>query len=521
VETRLAVSHPQAAKNSNGSCEDFLPGQHSTGRREIAIFAFASNFFDFLTGVCWSFLLECASDLCVCDNVNSGVGWGSVAPRGSTRSFPLALVLPTEYEYARDVLRGIIAATHEDNYYASLQGAKRFRKKPLWLFRIYRGATCRSVDDLRRYFNDWNPEGVICQIWDTALAEFYRELGVPVVQVFGGATHSDFGRLLPDDFAAGRLAARHFLERGFWHFGFVGSGGRSDSNDREAGFKAEIERDYAEREKSREARRTRFTYSRYDTDTEAGIPDRQHESRHHARARGSWLTSLPKPLAVFAANDSWGFEMVQTARELKLHVPDDVAILGVDDDELLCEIVHPPLSSIRLGAEDIGRTAMQLLAQRMLGKKARGNAASVPPVGVVTRQSTDVVAVKDAGIAAAIRHIREHAAEGISVKQLLETIPVSRRMLERRFISVLGRTPSEEIRRVRAERIKTLLKTDRSIYEIARSTGFTTQEYLATHFLRETGMTPTEYRNQFRATDRPKRISPDFTRITAIMSPFA
>jgi LacI family transcriptional regulator len=160
-------------------------------------------------------------------------------------------------------------------------------------------------------------------------------------------------------------------------------------------------------------------------------------------------------------------------------------------------MAHPPLSSIRLAAQQIGRAAVQLLERLLQGKSSPSVIPRIPPTEVVTRQSTDVLAVEDADVAMAIRHIRRHACEGLSVKQMLDAVAVNRRTLERRFVSVLGHSPLEEIRRVRLERAKALLQTDLAIYEVANRSGFATPEYLATSFLQATGMTPTAYRRQF------------------------
>jgi LacI family transcriptional regulator len=288
------------------------------------------------------------------------------------------------------------------------------------------------------------------------------------------------------------------------------------SRERQEGFRREIERTF--RSRSEPAGRaadasSNYTFASYG-DADAFVPSATFGAsrRKRAAAMGAWLASLPKPLAVFAANDLWGSELVQAAREVGLHVPDDVSILGVDNEELLCEISHPPLSSIRMGAEQIGRAAVVLL-QRLLDGKAVGALPipRVPPAGVVTRQSTDVLAVEDPDVAAAIRHIRRHAVEGLSVKQMLDALAVNRRTLERRFVSVLGHTPLEEIRRVRLERAKLLLQTDMPIYDVAARSGFATPEYLATSFLRATGMTPTAFRRQFGPRSRWEQLPPGVT----------
>jgi LacI family transcriptional regulator, galactose operon repressor len=443
---------------------------------------------------------------------------GTLPSSDSAKFVRVALVLPTEFAYARGVLRGIIAATRERNMYAAglsprvrAEDGRQVRPPAPWLFRVYRGIYGHSSKYLSRWFKDWDPDGIICQVYDDRLAKVYRATGKPVVELFESRVKSEFPRILPDDVAAGELAARHFLERGFRHYAYFGEPRMLWSREREAGFRGEIERAFRARARAAGAADNSggFTIASYGTADEsqaAAFDGAAHRVEGKASARAAamaqWLRSLPRPLALFVANDLWGFELLQAAREIGLHVPEDVAVLGVDDEELLCEIAHPPLSSIRIGAEQIGRVSVALLDQLM---RKRGKTPAVPrvaPIEVVTRQSTDVLAVEDPDVAAALRHIRQHAIEGLSVKQLLDAIPVNRRTLERRFVSVLGHTPLEEIRRIRLERAKVLLQTDLPIYEVARRCGFATPEYMATSFLQATGMTPTSYRRQF--TPRPR-----------------
>ena len=428
-----------------------------------------------------------------------------MARKRAAKFVHVALVLPTEFAYARGVLRGIIAATRQRNMYVgdAARGGKGVGLP--WLFRVYRGIYGHSSKFLSKWFRDWNPDGIICQIYDDRLARVYRQTGKPVVELFESRAHSEFPRILPDDVATGEMAARHFIERGFRNFAFFGAPWMLWSREREAGFRGEVERTFHARAKSGGADdRCDFTFASYGGAAAAFDGSQQ----RRGAAMGGWLASLPKPLAVFVANDLWGSELIQAAREVGLRVPDDVAILGVDNEELLCEIAHPPLSSIRIGAERIGHVAVDALEQLLRGKRVGRNIPRVAPMEVVTRQSTDVLAVDDAEVAAALRDIRAHATEGLSVKELLNAIPVNRRTLERRFISVLGHTPLDEIRRVRMERAKVLLQTDLPIYEIAVRSGFATPEYLATSFLQSTGMTPTTYRRQFAPRTRWQHLPP-------------
>jgi LacI family transcriptional regulator len=432
-------------------------------------------------------------------------------PRKSYKFVRVALVLPTEFAYARGVLRGIIAATRARNMYADDIPQQNKKRSPPWLFRVYRGIYGHSSRYLLKWFRDWKPDGIICQIYDDRLARVYREINKPVVELFESRAQSEFPRILPDDVATGELAARHFLERGFRHFAFFGASWMLWSREREQGFLNEIERTFRARAKAGgngDSSRN-FTFSSYGSFSDTIPPPAFGESdKRRAAAMGAWLASLPRPLALFVANDLWGFELVQAVREIGLHVPDDIAVLGVDNEELLCEIAHPPLSSVRIGAEQIGHAAVAMLERLLSGKKALTDAPRIPPMEVVTRQSTDVLAVEDSDVAAALRHIHEHATEGLSVKQMLDAVPINRRTLERRFVSVLGHTPLEEIRRVRLERAKVLLQTDLPIYDIAVRSGFATPEYLATTFLQATGLTPTAYRSQFAPRNRWQHLPP-------------
>jgi LacI family transcriptional regulator len=425
-----------------------------------------------------------------------------MARKKAARFVHVALVLPTEFAYARGVLRGIIAATRQRNMYAQSPSATG---RP-WLFRVYRGVSGHSSKFLAKWFGDWEPDGVIAQIYDDRLAKVYRQTGKPVVELFESRAQSEFPRILPDDVATGEMAARHFIERGFRHFAFFGASWMFWSRERETGFRGEIEKTFHARAKLAGVADARggFTFASYGGAAAAFARSQQ----RRAAAMGEWLTSLPRPLALFVANDLWGSELIQAAREAGLRIPDDIAILGVDNEELLCEISHPPLSSIRIGAERIGQVAVDVLEQLLGGKPGRFHSPRIPPMEVVTRQSTDVLAVDDAEVAAALRDIRARAVEGLSVKELLNAIPVNRRTLERRFISVLGHTPLDEIRRVRLERAKALLQTDLPIYDIAVRSGFATPEYLATSFLQATGMTPTAYRRQFSPRTRWQHFPP-------------
>jgi LacI family transcriptional regulator len=200
-----------------------------------------------------------------------------------------------------------------------------------------------------------------------------------------------------------------------------------------------------------------------------------------------------------ACYDFRGQQILDACRMSGVAVPDEVAVIGVDNDELLCELSHPPLSSVVPNAHRTGYDAAALLNAMMDGRKVGGETHLIPPVGIATRQSTDVLAINDAVIARTVRYIREHACRGINVQDVLKAVPQSRRRLENRFRRLLGRTPHDEIIRVQLNRVKMLLtETDLSLAQIAEKAGFEHVEYLSVVFKKEIGLPPSQYRAQHR-----------------------
>ena len=210
----------------------------------------------------------------------------------------------------------------------------------------------------------------------------------------------------------------------------------------------------------------------------------------------SWLRSLPKPVAVFACYDFRGQQVLDACRRAGFAVPDEVAVLGVDNDELLCALSPPPLSSVILNPRRSGWLAAEALDLMMRGQRVPA-VTHVPPLGVATRQSTDTTAVDDVQVANAVRFIRERACSGIDVSDVLRACPMSRRALEQRMKAILGRTPHAEILRVQIARARQLLAaTSLSLPEVAEKCGFRHAEYLSVAFKRETGVAPSEYRRE-------------------------
>ena len=339
------------------------------------------------------------------------------------------------------------------------------------------------------WLQDWEGDGVIARIENRRLARAILDLGVPTVDLRGLLTDLDVPRIVTDDEAVCRLAVAHFRERGFRHFAFCGFAGADYSDARCRAFARLVA----------EQGSTCQVYESALPLRPAGTEAREQRGWVAEAEVAAWIEALPRPVGLMACNDIRAQQVLTACRAGGVPVPDEVAVLGVDNDEVLCDLADPPLSSIVPDTRRIGFEAAALLERMMAGVPAQAATITVPPVGVLTRRSTDVLAIDDRAIARALRFIREHACEGISVEDVLDQVPLSRSVLERRFARVFGRTPKAEILRTQLDRVKRLLaETDLPLKQIAFKAGFQHPEYLSVVFKARTGQTPGQYRESAR-----------------------
>lgn len=371
----------------------------------------------------------------------------------------VALLIETSNAYARGLLRGIVGYNREH------------RRWSLFLSEHNRG------DKAPGWISKWNGDGIIARIENAAMAEPLRPLRIPMVDVSAARLLPSLPWFETDDGAIAHLAAEHLIERGFRNFGYAGNSRFNWSKWRQEHFENCIHA----------AGHRCFTY---ENPRKPGLNGEQ-----TAEDLTRWIRHLPKPIGIMACYDFRGQQVLGACRRLGVAVPDEVAVLGVDNDELLCELSDPPLSSILPNTYRTGYEAAALLDRMMGGLKIKGETHLIPPIGVVTRQSTDVLAIEDRNIARAIHFIRHNACSGINVLDVIKAVPQSRRLLEQRFKKLIGRTPHQEIIRVQLDRVKELLtQTDLSLEEIAERAGFSHVEYLSVAFKRETGLPPSHYR---------------------------
>jgi LacI family transcriptional regulator len=334
------------------------------------------------------------------------------------------------------------------------------------------------------WLENWRGDGIILRWNSPGFAAAIRKAGVAAIDLTHRGPPIGLPRIASEDDSIGRLAAEHMVERGFRSLAFCGFTGirwsvrRRESFLGVAGATGGADLVYESPWGGPEARS-------WELDQEA---------------IGRWLKHLPKPVGILACNDVRGLHVLDASRRVGLHVPDEVAVIGVDDDPLLCELCDPPLSSVVPNMERIGYEAAELLDRLMAGGKAGFDERMIPPIGVVTRQSTDVLAIDDARVAAAVRYIREHACHGITVRDVLGQTPLSRTALELYFRRYLGRSPQAEIRAVQLKRARQLLaETDLKMDRVAELTGFVHPEYLSVVFKRELRRTPGQFRREAQA----------------------
>jgi LacI family transcriptional regulator len=386
------------------------------------------------------------------------------ARRCRRRRPDVALLIETSNAYARGLLRGIRAYIREHRSWSLYVGEhRRGEPAPQWLKR-------------------WRGDGIIARIESAAIADAVVAARVPAIDVSAARHVPDLLYVETDDAAIARLAAGHLLERGFRHFGYCGDPRFNWSNWREEHFRRQVTQAGFDCHAYRPSRNRRGT-APWD--------------RERADLR-AWLRALPKPAGVMACYDIRGREVLDVCRQLGISVPDEIALIGVDNDDLICDLADPPLSSVIPDTRRTGYEAARLLDLLMAGQSELPLSHLIPPLGITVRGSTNVLATDDADVSAAVRFIRAHASEGIKVEDVLRAVPLSRRVLEARFEKLLGRTPHEEITRVQIERVKELLaETDLPLFAVAHRAGYKHVEYMSVAFKRETGVPPSHYRAGF------------------------
>jgi LacI family transcriptional regulator len=368
------------------------------------------------------------------------------------------VVLNTHAAWSRGILRGFMAAANERD----------------WTLLHYQPSS-----NLNWLAGEWAPAAAV--IGPELDAEAFGALApAALVSVTVDRSADGIASVFPDDEGIAALALSHLLATGVRHVSTF----RYD----ESPFAVARERAFVERAVEAGLRVSAGWGSGQAVPTERG---------EDPAAMVAWLSLLPKPCGIFTCTDGWGRTVARYAQVAGLRVPEDLALIGADNDALECELISPPLSSVMIPWQEIGRNAAMLVRHALSGKTIAGARSVVSPVEVVSRRSSDVLAIDDALVKKAVRWIRENAERRIGVMMVARAVGGGRQRLERRFRATLDRTVQEEIRRARVEIAKRLLATTRSgMTEIAKQAGFTTAALLNAAFQRELGTTPGAYRRR-------------------------
>jgi LacI family transcriptional regulator len=383
-------------------------------------------------------------------------------------TFPqVAILVDTASTWGREIVRGIVNYAHSHgrwNIFAEARGAEETMLLP-------RG---------------WNGDGVIARVSNAALGRQLRSKKIPVVNVSSiELPEADFPRVCTDLNASARLAADHFLDRGFRHFAYFSLSGLS--------YVARHQQAFVEAVKTAGGDFASLTVK-----SQAGA---EPDWRLDLLKLGAWVKSLPKPIGILCWNASSAREIVFACQEVGLQVPEEVAVLSQSDDDVLCEVPQVQISGVRAAANVVGFQAARLLERLMRGNKPPRQPLLIKPLSITARQSTDCLALQDPALVKALGFIRLQATLPVLVSDVARHAGVSRRVLERKFLEVLRRTPAQELRRHQLDRARQLLiETDLPMSDVAEKSGFGSQAYLSAVFSKCFQQSPLCFRREAHRT---------------------
>ncbi|MBT3193071.1 MAG: DNA-binding transcriptional regulator [Verrucomicrobia bacterium] len=374
----------------------------------------------------------------------------------------IILFIDASRGYGRRLLSGIAR-------YSALHGPWSFyRKQPSYL------AHEQKIDV--RELRAWRPNGIICSI---AQARELQRMRLPMVGFDPDTYAGKIPCMVSDHAAAGHQAALHLLGLGHHNFAYCGFDALRWSRVRCEAFCRTVEAAGAH-------------VHRYES-----APDAASWAKEEPHLQ-AWIQSLPKPIGIFCANDDRAEAVIDSCHTLAVGVPEDISILGADDDANICSLANPPLSSVRIASDQAGFEAARLLHQMIRGEaEMAGQRIVAPVVGVTSRQSTDVLMVENKEVRKALRFIRENANRPIRVSDVVDATALSHRSLNEQFHAALGGSIVTQLTRARIDFISELLTdSDLRIQEIAQTVGYEDDRHFARYFKRATGLTPQEHRRK-------------------------
>jgi len=379
----------------------------------------------------------------------------------------IILLIDISEKYGQDLMKGIAK-------YSKEHGPWVFCRMPLF----YRETL--GMEGIVNFAREWEADGIIAQLYNDLDIRKVLDAGIYIIAEDFKERFSDIPNITGGYVEAGEMGAEHFLKKGFRNFAFYGFENIVWSRERSEGF-----------EKFLNAQGFEVHHFDYDN-----APARE-LWYYKPSALSQWLQSLPKPIAIMACDDERGQHITEACKHARIQIPEEIAVLGVDNDELTCNLSDPPLSSIGLDVEKGGYEAARLMDQMIRKQITKGNDILVKPTQVVTRQSTDIASANDVYIAKALKFIYQNIDNRINVADVLKQVPLSRRALEKRFQETTGIGVYKYIYNLHIQKFsQRLLETDKSIFEIALESGFSSSKNISRQFKQVKGCTPIEYRTK-------------------------
>jgi hypothetical protein len=378
------------------------------------------------------------------------------------RMIRILLLIDYSSEFDRKLLRGLVRYSKENgpwlfyrmsSYYADLLGK----------------------EGLLEWARTWQADAIIGQ-WKRDDVNFLKELEIPVVLQNYHHRSTIFSNLTGDYEGTGAMAANFFIKKMYNNFAFFGINGLVWSDERREGFKKEVEKHGGD-----------FYYLEFDI-----------YSTVNRTAVSDWLKALPKPVALFCCDDAHALFISETCKINGIQIPEEISLLGVDNDDLMCSISDPPISSIVLDVEEGGYMIGKKIHSRITGELTENFNVVIEPTRIELRQSTERININDSNVLRVITYIENNFSKDIRIDSILDDVPLSRRSLEVRFKKETGTTIYQYILRCRCEHLAYMLvTTNRPIIEIAYEAGFTDYNNIARVFKKFYGCSPVEYRSKF------------------------
>lgn len=386
-------------------------------------------------------------------------------PKLNKSMYKIILLIDFTEDYGKSLLKGITKYSKENGPWLFCRMPMHYREN-------------LAMDQIIKFAKDWKADGIIAQFYNHADIQKLVDTKIPVIVEDFKERFSEFPNITGGYFETGQMGAKYFINKGYKNFAFYGFNDIVWSRERAEGFEDSVknhgEKVHLFSPKKKSARELWY---------------------YKPSSLSKWLTSLPKPVAIMTCDDERALHITEACKHSKIKIPEEVAVLGVDNDELTCNLSDPPLSSIGLGIDQGGYEAAKLMQMMIENKDQEIYDIIVKPTTIITRQSTDICATTDNQIAKALNFIHQNIENNINVEDVLKKVSISRRALEKRFLEVTGSAVYKYICQLRIRKFSDkLLESDKSISEIAIESGFNDNKNLSRLFKLINGCTPFQYR---------------------------